>query len=131
VLCPKRLCKYASTNGKLYNWYAVNDPRGLAPKGWHIPTDGEWSKLITFFGGDSLASKKIYATGSNGFNGVLGGNRATNGRFTYVGSIGYWWTSTINDKDPKTAWTQNAGKTMVYKEAHSKTRGCSVRCIKN
>src|SRR5215831_16247905 len=41
--------------GKLYNWYAVNDPRGLAPAGWHMPSDSEWTKLQTFLGGDSVA----------------------------------------------------------------------------
>ena len=44
---------------KLYNWYAVNDPRGLAPLGWHIPTDKEWSVLSTFLGGEEVAVKKI------------------------------------------------------------------------
>jgi uncharacterized protein (TIGR02145 family) len=37
--------------GKLYNWYAVNDARGLAPAGWHVPTDYEWEVLSTFLGG--------------------------------------------------------------------------------
>ncbi|NQW78846.1 MAG: fibrobacter succinogenes major paralogous domain-containing protein, partial [Chitinophagaceae bacterium] len=41
--------------GKLYNWYAVNDLRGLAPKGWHIPTDAEWTTLSTTLGGDAIA----------------------------------------------------------------------------
>ena len=45
--------------GKLYNWYAVNDPRGLAPKGYHIPTDAEWSTLIDYLGGEDLAVSKM------------------------------------------------------------------------
>ena len=45
--------------GKLYNWYAVNDPRGLAPIGYHIPTDDEWTVLSTFLGGEDLAGKKM------------------------------------------------------------------------
>ena len=44
-----------TTYGKLYNWYAVNDPRGLAPAGWHIPSDAEWTSLITFLNGTSVA----------------------------------------------------------------------------
>jgi len=50
-------CHYANNTangtiyGKLYNWYAVNDPRGLAPIGQHIPTDAEWITLTDFLGG--------------------------------------------------------------------------------
>ena len=45
--------------GKLYNWYAVHDPRGLAPKGWHIPNNEEWSILIEYLGGEKKAGKKL------------------------------------------------------------------------
>jgi uncharacterized protein (TIGR02145 family) len=48
--------------GKLYNWYAVNDPRGLAPIGYHIPTDAEWTKLIDYLGKESEAGKKMKST---------------------------------------------------------------------
>jgi uncharacterized protein (TIGR02145 family) len=74
--------------GKLYNWYAVNDPRGLAPEGWHIPSDAEWTTLTTFLGGEGVAGGKmkergithwIYpntdATNSSGFTGLPGGVR--------------------------------------------------------
>jgi uncharacterized protein (TIGR02145 family) len=46
---PKNGAKY----GKLYNWYAVNDPRGLAPAGWHVPTDTEWTTLGDYLGNDA------------------------------------------------------------------------------
>ncbi len=52
---PKNGEKY----GKLYNWYAVVDPRGLAPKGWHVPSDAEWSSLINYLGGNEIAGKKM------------------------------------------------------------------------
>jgi uncharacterized protein (TIGR02145 family) len=45
--------------GKLYNWYAVNDPRGLAPKGWHVPSDAEWIVLIDYLGGEEVAGTKM------------------------------------------------------------------------
>ena len=48
--------------GKLYNWYAVNDYRGLAPAGYHIPTDEEWTVLSTFLGGEDVAGKKMKST---------------------------------------------------------------------
>ena len=51
-----------TTYGKLYNWYAVNDPRGLAPKGYHIPTDEEWSILTDYLGGQSVANLKMKST---------------------------------------------------------------------
>jgi uncharacterized protein (TIGR02145 family) len=50
------------TYGLLYNWYAVNDPRGLAPEGWHIPTDAEWLKLTDYLGGDMVAGSKMKST---------------------------------------------------------------------
>ena len=73
--------------GKLYNWYAVHDSRGLAPAGWHIPTDTEWSDLATFLGGEIVAGSKLkedsttstwdvstnYATNQSGFTAVPAG----------------------------------------------------------
>jgi hypothetical protein len=45
--------------GKLYNWYAVNDPRGLAPAGWHVPSKDEWSNMVSALGGDSKAGGNL------------------------------------------------------------------------
>ena len=49
------------TYGKLYNWYAVNDPRGLAPAGWHVASDAEWTELTNCLGGESEAGGKMKA----------------------------------------------------------------------
>ena len=54
--------KNGTKYGKLYNWYAVNDARGLAPAAWHIPTDEEWTVLSTFLGGEDVAGKKMKST---------------------------------------------------------------------
>ena len=54
--------EYGTTYGLLYNWYAVNDPRGLAPEGWHVPTDAEWLKLTDYLGGDKIAGTKMKST---------------------------------------------------------------------
>jgi uncharacterized protein (TIGR02145 family) len=56
--------KNGAKYGKLYNWYAVIDPRGLAPSGWHIPNDDEWTTLENFMGDE--AGKKMKST--NGWN---------------------------------------------------------------
>jgi uncharacterized protein (TIGR02145 family) len=71
--------------GKLYNWYAINDPRGLAPKGWHVPSDAEWSQVTLFLGGEDAAGTKMKSpagwtqdgngTNMSGFSGLPGGSR--------------------------------------------------------
>ena len=48
--------------GKLYNWYAVDDDRGLCPEGWHVPTDAEWTTLTDYLGGSSIAGGKMKST---------------------------------------------------------------------
>lgn len=63
--------------GKIYNWFAVNDPRGLAPKGWHIPTNTEWTTLVDHLGGESVAAPKMKSTSgwggnTNGTNNIFG-----------------------------------------------------------
>jgi uncharacterized protein (TIGR02145 family) len=90
--------------GKLYNWYAVNDKRGLAPKGWHIPSNDEFNELIEFLGGTGFAGKKMKSkngwinngktlfifpksgngNNSSGFNGLPGGYRIDDGQFTKI-----------------------------------------------
>ena len=84
--------------GKLYNWYAVNDPRGLAPKGYHIPTDEEWTKLSDYLGGESEAGTKMKSTSgwynngngtnSSGFSGLPGGSRHDNGSLFSIDYFG-------------------------------------------
>jgi uncharacterized protein (TIGR02145 family) len=93
--------------GKLYNWFAVNDPRGLAPKGWHIPTDPEWTALTDYLGGEEksgakMRSKQGWSDGGNGtnsssFSGLPGGNRYYDGTFKHVGESGDWWSSTEHE----------------------------------
>jgi uncharacterized protein (TIGR02145 family) len=92
--------------GKLYNWYAVNDARGLAPLGYHIPLNSEWTTLISFLGGTSIAGGKMKSTGtslwlspntnatnSSGFTGLPGGYRVSDGSIFYgIGETVYWWT---------------------------------------
>jgi uncharacterized protein (TIGR02145 family) len=99
---------YAAIYGRLYNWYAVNDPRGLAPQGWHVPTDAEWVILTDFLGGESVAggamkststwiSPNTGATNSSGFSGLSGGYRNYGGSFYGVGYYAYWWSASVYD----------------------------------
>jgi uncharacterized protein (TIGR02145 family) len=87
-----------SVYGKLYNWHAVKDARGISPKGWHIPTQSEWNDIIIFLGGDSTAGGKMKAailwhtmipgTNESGFTGLPGGYRLDNGKFATLGNFG-------------------------------------------
>ena len=80
--------------GKLYNWYAVNDKRGLAPVGFHVPSDDEWTALSDYLGGEDIAGGKLKstigwnnnsATNSSGFSALPGGYRYSNEAFNYIG----------------------------------------------
>lgn len=131
--------------GKLYNWYAVNDPRGLAPEGWKIPSDEEWSRLTDFLGGESVAGKKMKSTdfwadndgesgnGTNesGFSGLPGGNRRYDGAFNGVGKDGYWWSSTELGTYVALNRLLICLSGGVYRLNHSKEFGFSVRCLRD
>lgn len=128
--------------GKLYNWYAVNDSRGLAPTGWHIPTDAEWTTLTTTLGGESVAGGKMKSAGttwrtpslgnnSSGFTGLPGGVCDLNGSFFQIGTHGYFWSSTefntTSSKYLNLMFHNNSTLSLMY----NKLFGFSVRCIKD
>ena len=127
--------------GILYNWYAVNDPRGLAPAGYHIPSDAEWSTLSDFLGGKYIASNKMKSTSgwdnngngtnSNGFSGLPGGTRDYHGPFANIGGGGYWWSST--EDDAYSAWLRALGYGIgfVGRSFDYKANGFSVRCLRD
>jgi uncharacterized protein (TIGR02145 family) len=134
--------------GKLYNWYAVNDSRGLAPQGWHIPTDAEWTTLGNFLGGDDVAGAKLKevgtltwrspntnATNESGFSGLPGGNVDFSfGFINPVGSVGSWWSSTELDyPNIIFAWsrTLNYNSGRLGRNSSVKKDGYSVRCLRD
>jgi len=92
--------------GKLYNWYAVMDSRGLAPVRYHIPSDAEWTLLTDYLGGAEKAGAKMKSkqgwakglavdgngTNSSGFSGLPGGGRDRYGTFDLIGELGGWWS---------------------------------------
>lgn len=128
--------------GKLYNWYAVNDPRGLAPLGYHIPTDAEWSILTDYLGAEGATGGKMKATSgwrapnkeasnSSGFSGLPGSCRIYNGTFTVSGKGGYWWSSSEYYKFH--AWNLYLGYDDGNVTRHYTNEGCgfSVRCLRD
>jgi uncharacterized protein (TIGR02145 family) len=139
-----------TTYGKLYNWYAVagihdNDAstpnKVLAPTGWHVPSDAEWTTLTDFLGGGMGAGGKMKATGttlwsapntdatnSSGFTGLPGGY-VSNGTFYDIGNYGFWWGSSVNTT--YRFLDSNSGVAYRLYESGSESVGCSVRCLKD
>jgi len=127
------------TYGGLYNWYAVADARGLCPSGWHVPTDGEWTVMTDFLGGESVAGgqmKTTYGwenggngTNSSGFSGLPGGNRL-DGNFGGAGYDGNWWSSSPSGSG---AWYRNLNSSYenVYRNGFNQRSGFSVRCVRD
>ena len=132
--------------GKLYNWYAVNDPRGLAPQGWHIPSEAEWTNLFNLLGlyvdvvalGGKMkttgttrwTTPNTSATNESGFAGLPGGGRSNDGTFYEVGTHGNWWSAT--QEDSFDAWVHGLdylgdlfGGDVTF------ILGYSVRCLRD
>jgi len=132
--------------GKLYNWYAINNPRNIAPTGWHVPTDAEWTVLINYLGGDSIAGGKmkekgakhwqnpifIETTDESGFTALPGGRRDCNGHFPgEVGFRGYWWSSTGGGTYGSYYLWMVSPAPNVFRMDNCEQHGLSVRCIKD
>ena len=129
--------------GKLYNMYAINDSRGLAPKGWHLPSKQEWLTLINFVGGkmkagSTLKSREGWGDGqgngsdSYGFAALPGGVCNYDGPFNNISNEGYWWYISDPTKNEagtiEMTWHDN--DVSIF-EASRSDFGNSVRCIKN
>jgi uncharacterized protein (TIGR02145 family) len=128
--------------GKLYNWYAVSDPRGLAPYGQHIPSFKELKTLTDYLGGIQEAGKKLKsisgwkenetANNLSGFNALPGGWLICGRTFEYNNNLGFtgtWWLSTKTDGvDSFTLWDTDGKVHIGYWDEGF---GLSVRCIKD
>lgn len=140
--------------GKLYNWYAINDTRGIAPLGYHIPSNEEWEELLNFLGGETVSGgngvfterrssvaggklkstigweKDINVTNSSYFSALPGGGRSNTGVFVGQGYHGYWWSSI--DIDSSNALLRH----LMYfpndfeEMSFQKSFGYSIRCLK-
>jgi uncharacterized protein (TIGR02145 family) len=139
--------------GKLYNWYAVTDPRGLAPTGWHVPSDVDWGILLDnclinslnlslFNQGGALKQTgnanwdepNTNASNQTGFTALPAGYRSFNGIFfENIRRVAYWWSSTQSLDVPSAAWIRYVEySTGQFKRIAPPHRsGMSVRCIKD
>ena len=141
--------------GKLYNWYAITDSRGICPAGWHVPSDCEWMFLENSLGmpvseqeaygwrgeanniGGQLKSTNLWqapnagATNSSGFSAVPGGYRSSAGAFLELNANGFYWTS--SEYDPTSGWFRKllAAYQNDNRYGTSKKSGFSVRCLKD
>ena len=137
--------------GRLYNWYAVDDARGLCLSGWHVPTDGEFMTLEMELGmSESEANSDGWrgtdqgtqmksspgdnpswnGTNTSGFSGLAGGHRLFNGTFDLGGYNGYFWSSSLLGSD---AWDRELfiGFTEVARSNSYLRYGFSVRCVRD
>ena len=127
--------------GRLYNWYAVDDPRGLCPSGWHVPTDEEFTMLNETLNGGSVYGGDVFKSssedspswdGSNdsGFSALPSGLRYNfNGKFLNQGESAYFWSSSPSSSS---AWYRilSTGEDVIYRyDYYHKNTGFSVRCI--
>ena len=132
----------AGIYGRIYNWHAVNDSRKIAPEGWHVASDAEWTSLTNYLGGESVAGGKLKgfdlwlspnaeATNESGFTALPGGTRYFDGAFDNKNLLGYWWTSTQIDGTASWYRTVPWDDGRVHRFGHLFNSGFSVRCIKD
>jgi uncharacterized protein (TIGR02145 family) len=126
-----------NTYGRLYNWYAITDSRGLCPAGWHVPDSTEWMTLFLDQGGLSLAGGKLKAasptwdgTNDSGFTALDGGLRRPAGNHDQLGYLGAFWSTTSSGTNARYFYMTD-GSNGIAPYPDVKTHGLSVRCLKN
>ena len=138
--------------GRLYNWHAVDDARGLCPSGWHVPTDGEFMALEVelgmsesdandtgWRGTNEGAQMKSSATDSpawdgtntSGFSGLASGLRNPNGQYGFINISGLFWTQSLSSLSVAISRALDTGNSAVNTDADEKNRGFSIRCLKD
>jgi uncharacterized protein (TIGR02145 family) len=130
--------------GKLYNWYAVRDSRGICPTGWHVPTDGEWTTLTNFLGGEIVAGGKMKslgttywqspnteATNESDFSVLPGGYSSLGGGFSIIRGNAFFWSA--SEKGSYVSWGRSLSYNNgdVYRDYYDKRDGFSVRCLRD
>jgi uncharacterized protein (TIGR02145 family) len=138
---------HLDTYGNLYNWYIVDDDRGVCPEGWHVPSDGEYTVLTDYLGVTSVTGGKMKeegnehwnyysdevteeATNESGFTGLPAGYRYDgNGIYGGMGYFGYFWSS--SEYGSNLAWLRVLGYyySNMYRFYLNKRFGFSIRCL--
>ena len=131
--------------GKLYNWYAVNDARGLAPEGYHLPNDAEWDILVNYLGSHYYAGGKMKeegfthwnppnegTTNSSGFTSLPAGCRVGSfGYFLGIGDTAHFWSSSERELSNAGVCTMNHYLGDTNSDSRNKNYGVSVRCLRD
>jgi uncharacterized protein (TIGR02145 family) len=135
-----------ATYGRLYTWYAVTYNHNVCPIGWHVPTDAEWTTLISYLGGESIAGGKLKetsithwfppnagATNETGFTALPIGSRTANGFFESNASNTAWWSSSEMESNTNFASLRSVTSSdgNAYNESNNKKLGEPVRCLKD
>jgi uncharacterized protein (TIGR02145 family) len=140
--CYKDSLSYCKKYGRLYNWKTA---KTVCPKGWKLPSNQEWDRLVATAGGEKMAGKKLKAksgwkrndydgvsgngTDSFGFSALPGGYRYSDGDFNDAGYYGNWWTATENASDYAYRRNMDYDDDLVYEYGNRKSNGYSVRCV--
>ena len=138
---------YDAERGKLYNWYAVNDTRGLCPAGWHVPSKMDFEELIAFLGGTNIAGGKMKqegtstwqdpnngATNESGFTALGFGERYSSGSFSsFFEAFAPFWTSSLDGSEAYylNLTNQLTSAIMFSGFGGNKKYGRTVRCLKD
>ncbi len=134
---------YSKIYGRLYNWYAVNNSRNIAPTGWHVATDDDWMQLTGYLGGESVSDGKLKeigtthwsspntgATNETGFTALPGGQRTADGAFHFIGVIGIYWSTAYSGPNAY-LWSMQYDASYVFSAYADKRCGHSVRCVRD
>jgi len=131
--------------GKLYNWWAANDARNIAPLGWHVPSIGEYDTLGLALGGLDIAAAKmkdpstrywiamsdIPATNESGFSARCTGKRSPSALFNDA-NYAYFWTSTdFSATNGNSAYMTGDADALSLNATYNpgKRGGLALRCI--
>jgi uncharacterized protein (TIGR02145 family) len=134
--------------GLLYNAFAVQDPRGVCPVGWHLPSHDEWTNLVDYLGGPKAAGGRLKqqgnlldgglwlepnagASNSSGFTALPGGNRSPSGDYAFASVFGSFWTATPASPKLSWQWILNYKNNAIYRTVSPNNNGLSVRCVED
>lgn len=136
----------ASVYGRLYSWHVVSDSRGIAPTGWHVPSEAEWDSLINELGGSAVAGAALKeagtthwtnpnagATNTSGFSALPSGSRNLNGGFYDLQYHAAWWTITPSSGNQPAAYKMlHHNEIKVFSTYYGDAKiGLAVRCVKD